>query len=42
MVERQSGHKIKVLRKDEGGEYVSKDFEILCIKEGIMYEVVSP
>lgn len=27
MVERQSGHKIKTLRSDCGGEYVSRDFD---------------
>lgn len=40
MVERQSGHKIKVLRIYGGGDYVSKDFDTLCTKEGIMHEVV--
>ena len=42
MVERQSGRKLKVLRTDGGGEYVSKDFERLCEKEGIVHEVVPP
>src|ERR1051325_348007 len=32
MVERQSGRKLKVLRTDGGGEYVSKDFDRLCEK----------
>src|SRR4051812_48979716 len=35
MVERQSGRKLKVLRTDGGGEYVSKDFDMLCEKEGL-------
>ena len=30
MVERQSCQKLKVLRIDDGGEYVLKDFEKLC------------
>ena len=42
MVERQSGRKLKVLRTDGGGEYVSKDFDMLCEKEGILHEVVPP
>ena len=42
MVERQSGRKLKVLRTDGGGEYVSKDFDRLCEKEGIVHEVVPP
>ena len=42
MVERHSGHKIKVMRTDGGGEYVSKYFDTLCTKEEIMHEVVPP
>ena len=42
MVERQSGQKFKVLRTDGGGEYVLKDFDKLCEKEGILDEVVPP
>ena len=42
MVERQSGRKIKILRTDGGGEYVLKDFDALCVKEGIVHEVVPP
>lgn len=40
MVERQSGHKNKVLRTDGGGEYVSNKFNALYEKEGIVHEVV--
>lgn len=40
MVERQSGHKIKVLRIDGGGAYASKYFDTIYTKEGIMHEVV--
>ena len=32
----------KFLRIDGDGEYVSKDIDRLCEKEGIMYEVVPP
>ena len=35
MVERQSGRKLKVLRTDGGGEYVSKDFESYVKKKGL-------
>ena len=42
MVERQSDRKLKVLRTDGGGEYVSKDFNRLCEKAGIVHEVVPP
>ena len=42
MVERQSGQKLKILRTDGGGEYVSKDFDKLCEKEGIVHEVAPP
>jgi hypothetical protein len=41
MVERQSSRKIKILRTDGGGEYVSKDFDALCVKEGIISMVRS-
>ncbi|GAU40628.1 hypothetical protein TSUD_190050 [Trifolium subterraneum] len=42
VVERQSGHKLKVLRTDGGGEYVSHDFAELCESEGIVHEVIPP
>ena len=42
MVKRQSGRKLNFFRSDGGGEYVSKDFDKLCEKEGIMHEVVAP
>lgn len=42
MVERQSGHKIKTLKTGGGGEYVSRDFDALCEREGTMHEVVPP
>lgn len=32
MVERKNGQKLKILRKNGGGEYVSKDFDNLCDK----------
>ena len=42
MVERQSGKTLKILRTDGGRKYVSKDFDMLCEKEGIVHEVVLP
>ncbi|GAU40455.1 hypothetical protein TSUD_141350 [Trifolium subterraneum] len=42
MVERQSGHKLKTLRTDGGGEYMSNEFKALCEREGIIHEVVPP
>ena len=40
MVERKSGRKLKILRTDGDGEYVLKDLDMLCEKEGIMHDVV--
>ncbi|GAU30308.1 hypothetical protein TSUD_385290 [Trifolium subterraneum] len=42
LVERQSGFKIKVLRTDGGGEYMSSEFTALCEQEGIIREVTPP
>lgn len=42
VVERQSGHKLKVLKMDGGGEYVSNDFGKFCDQEGIIRDVVTP
>ena len=42
MIERQSGRKLKVLRTNVGGKYMSKDFDRLCEQEEIVYEVVPP
>ncbi|GAU31071.1 hypothetical protein TSUD_322080 [Trifolium subterraneum] len=42
VVERQNEHKLKVLRTDGGGEYVSHDFAELCESEGIVHEVIPP
>lgn len=36
------GKKIKVLRSDNGGEYVEKDFNDFCAKEGIKRECTTP
>lgn len=36
LVEKQSDHKIKVLRSDNGGEYCSKEFDDYCKHTGIV------
>lgn len=41
MVERQNGHKLKVLKTDGGEKYVSNDFEKFCDEDGIIHEIVS-
>ena len=40
LVENQAGRKIRVLRKDNGGEYTSKEFNGLCAIEGIKRELI--
>ena len=35
LVENQSGHRIKILRTDRGGEYVSNESLIFCKTHGI-------
>ncbi|GAU15418.1 hypothetical protein TSUD_44550 [Trifolium subterraneum] len=42
MAEKQSDHKLKVLKTDGGGEYVSNAFSEYCEAEGIMHEVIPP
>ncbi|GAU32405.1 hypothetical protein TSUD_220940 [Trifolium subterraneum] len=42
MAEKQSDHKLKVLKIDGGGEYVSNAFSEYCEAEGIMHEVIPP
>ncbi|CAJ2647569.1 unnamed protein product [Trifolium pratense] len=41
-VERQSGYKLKTLRTDGGGEYVSTEFAKFCDSEGIVHDVIPP
>ena len=38
LVEKESGKKIKALRSDNGGEYVSQEFNNFCAVEGIKQE----
>lgn len=42
IVERQICHKIRLLRTDGGGEYVSSEFDALCEREGIVHKIVPP
>ena len=38
-IEKQSGHPLKVLRRDGGGEFVLATFEIFCEDYGIQHLV---
>ena len=40
--EKQSGHKLKVLRTNNGGEYNSTEFKKFCEENGIEHEVTAP
>ena len=42
LVENQSGKKLKCLRTDNGGEYVSKAFVDFCDSKGIKRELTAP
>lgn len=42
MVEKQTSHKIKIVRSDNGGEYICKGFERYCRKNGILHEKTTP
>lgn len=41
-VENQSGNKIKSLRTDRGGEFLSNDFNLFCDENGIHRELTAP
>ena len=41
LVEKESGKKIKALRSDNGGEYVSQEFKDFCAAEGIKRELTT-
>ena len=41
-VETQIGKKVKCLRSDNGGEYVSKPFQDFCNLKGIKRELTAP
>eukprot|EP00253_Pinus_taeda_P009336 PITA_09336 len=42
LVEKESGKKIKALRSNNGGEYVSQEFKNLCAAKGIKRELTAP
>ena len=42
LVENLTGKKIKVLRSNNGGQYVNEDFTDFCVKEGIKREWTAP
>jgi transposase InsO family protein len=42
LVENQTGSKVKGLRSDNGGEYMSKDFDQFCNDRGIQREPTIP
>jgi len=42
LVEKESGKKVKALRSDNGGEYISGEFKDLCSAEGIQRELIDP
>ena len=42
LVEKYTGKKVKALRRDNGGEYISNEFKNFCAKEGIQRELIAP
>jgi hypothetical protein len=42
LVEKESGKKVKALRSNSGGEYISNEFKDFCNKEGIQRELRAP
>ncbi|CAI7921863.1 unnamed protein product [Closterium sp. NIES-54] len=40
--ERESGHKVKVIRIDNGGEFIGSDFEAVLKKKGIQHKRMVP
>ena len=42
LAEKYIGKKVKVMRSDNGGEYISNEFKKLCRKEGIQRELIAP
>ena len=41
LVEKESGKKVKALRSDNGGEYISDEFKDFCKAEGIRRELIA-
>lgn len=42
LVENQTGEKIKIIRTDNGGEYVSNYFENFCKANGLIHQLTAP
>ena len=42
LVKNETSQKIKSLRSDNGGEFVSNAFKEFCAKEGIRRELIAP
>ena len=42
VMENQTGHKIKIFRTDNGGEYCGKDFDRFCAANGIIHQLTAP
>ncbi|CAI7878312.1 unnamed protein product [Closterium sp. NIES-54] len=40
--QRESGHKVKVIRTDNGGEFIGADFESVLQKKGIQHQLTVP
>ncbi|CAI7758613.1 unnamed protein product [Closterium sp. NIES-54] len=40
--QRESGHKVKVIRTDNGGEFIGVDFEAVLMKKGIQHQLTVP
>ncbi|CAI7755522.1 unnamed protein product [Closterium sp. NIES-54] len=40
--QRESGHKVKVIRTDNGGEFIGADFELVLKKKGIQHQLTVP
>ena len=42
LVEKEINKKVKALRSDNGGKYVSNEFKFFYAKEGIRQELITP
>ncbi|CAI7760277.1 unnamed protein product [Closterium sp. NIES-53] len=40
--QRESGHKVKVIHTDNGGEFIGADFEVVLKKKGIQHQLTVP
>ncbi|CAI7854953.1 unnamed protein product [Closterium sp. NIES-53] len=40
--QRESGHKVKVIRTDNGGEFIGNEFEVVLKKKGIQHQLTVP